>query len=49
MRDSDPAAFSVVVDLWTAEEGRSDLTLELELVDRFEGAYDVMIQNLHVL
>lgn len=49
VRDSDPAAFSVVVDLWTAEEGRSDLTLELELVDRFEGAYDVMIQNLHVL
>lgn len=47
--DSNPPAFSVVVDLWTREEGRSDLTLELELVDRFNGAYDISIQNLHVL
>ena len=49
VRNSEPPTFSVVIDLWTAEEGRSDLTLELELVDRFDGAYEVSIQNLHVL
>ena len=44
VRDADPSTFSVVIDLWTREEGRSDLTLELELVDRFNGAYDMSIQ-----
>ncbi len=41
--------FHVVVDLWTAEEGRSDLSLELELVDRYEGAFETRILDLHVL
>lgn len=46
---SDPPTYSVVVDLWTREEGHSDLTLELQLVDRYGGAYDVSIMDLHVL
>ena len=41
--------FHVVVDLWTAEEGRSDLTLELELTDRYGGALETRILDLHVL
>ena len=49
VQDAEPPTFELVVDLWTHEEGRSDLTLELTLVDRFDGAYDVSIQNLHVL
>ena len=49
VQDTEPPTFELVVDLWTREEGRSDLTLELELVDRFNGAYEVSIQSLHVL
>ena len=45
---SDPAAFMVDVDLWTEQEGRSDLTLSLELVDRYSGAYDISVLDLHV-
>ena len=45
---SDPAAFMVDVDLWTEQEGRSDLTLSLELVDRYAGAYEVSVLDLHV-
>ena len=42
-------AWSVYIDLWTAEEGRSDLTLELTLRDSANDLYDVEIDNLHVL
>jgi hypothetical protein len=38
----------VDVDLWTAEEGRSDLTLSL-LVERTGEGVRVEIENLHVL
>lgn len=44
-----PEAWSVYVDLWTAEEGRSDLTLELTLRDSAQGTYSVEVDNLHVL
>lgn len=44
-----PEAWSVYVDLWTAEEGRSDLTLELTIRDSAEDTYNVEIDNLHVL
>lgn len=40
---------SVVVDLWTEEEGRSDLTLELLLEDRYGGAFEIQIVDLRVL
>jgi len=43
-----PARFSVRVDLWTVEEGRSDLSLELTLIDQDE-ALGVEIDDLHVL
>ena len=42
-------AWSVNVPLWTAEEGRSDLTLELTVRAGPAGAYDVEIDDLHVL
>ena len=44
-----PRAWSVLVDLWTVEEGRSDLTLELVLTDTGGELYDIEIHNLHVL
>jgi hypothetical protein len=44
-----PQAWSVYVALWTLEEGRSDLTLELTLRDSDDDIYRVEVDNLHVL
>jgi hypothetical protein len=49
IRDREYPTFHVVIDLWTLEEGRSDLSLELELIDRYGGAYEIRILDLHVL
>lgn len=46
---ADRPTFSVDVDLWTREEGRSDLTLQLELIDTGRSTYAVTIEGLHVL
>lgn len=46
---SSPRAWSVRVDLWTAEEGRSDLSLECTLIDRQDDLLKVEVDNLHVL
>lgn len=46
---SSAPAHHVVVPLWTCEEGRSDLTLELVLTDAGDGSYDVEVAGLHVL
>ena len=40
--------WSVRFDLWTAEEGRSDLTLEMT-VKRAGSGYSVDVDDLHVL
>lgn len=44
-----PEAWSVYVDLWTAEEGYSDLTLELTLRESGQDTYSIEVDNLHVL
>jgi len=44
-----PRQWSVRFDLWTAEEGRSDLTLELTLTENNKELYGVEIDNIHVL
>jgi len=44
-----PRAWWRLVDLWTVEEGRSDLTLEILLTETGGEPYDIEIQNLHVL
>lgn len=49
LEGSAPVRWSVYVDLWTLEEGRSDLSLELTLTDSARGTYDVQIDNIHVL
>lgn len=41
--------WSVVVPLFTQEEGLSDLSLELSLIEAGPGKYDVEIDDLHVL
>lgn len=49
IRHSDPVRWSANIDLWTVEEGRSDLTLELTLIDSPNDLYSVEIDDLHVL
>jgi hypothetical protein len=39
----------VAVALYTAEEGRSDLGLELRLTEVAGGLWTVQIDNIHVL
>lgn len=43
-----PGGFAVDVGMWTAEEGRSDLTLQLTVIER-AGAIAIAIDDLHVL
>ena len=45
---SNPPRWSVVVPLWSEEEGRSDLSLELTVEDSPGSAYSVEIDDLHV-
>lgn len=44
-----PRRWDVRIDLWSLEEGRSDLTLELTLEDSNEPMCKVEIDNIHVL
>ncbi|HKG95318.1 MAG TPA: hypothetical protein VKA84_25590 [Gemmatimonadaceae bacterium] len=46
---AEPPEWSVAVPLWTAEEGRSDLTLELTVRAAPGGAYAIELDNVHVL
>jgi hypothetical protein len=46
--DDCPGEFAVDLPLWTAEEGRSDLTLQLTVIDGDSGPA-VAIDDLHVL
>lgn len=43
-----PKKWSVRVDLWTAEEGRSDLSLECTMIDQPGDFLCVEVDNLHV-
>ena len=47
--DSIPPRWSVVVPLWTEQEGRSDLSLEITVEDADGPDYAVEIEDLHVL
>ncbi len=44
-----PTAWSLRFDLWTAEEGQSDLSLELTVISNDEDLLKVEIDNIHVL
>jgi hypothetical protein len=44
-----PRRWDVRLNIWTAEEGRSDLTLEMTLIDSDKEIYDIEIDNIHVL
>ena len=44
-----PRKLAVALDLWTEEEGQSDLSLELTLTDNGDSGFRVEIDDLHVL
>jgi hypothetical protein len=48
-RDVADGSKHVVVDMWTRQEGRSDLSLELELRETAPGAWEARLLDLHVL
>jgi len=44
-----PGEWAVVVDLWTREEGRSDLSMEATVTELPDGGVSVVVNNIHVL
>jgi hypothetical protein len=44
-----PPAFHVVVPLWTAEEGCSDLSVELQLTEIDEGLHETTLLDIRTL
>lgn len=47
--NSIPKRWSVRFDLWTKEEGRSDLSLEMTLIDSDKEFMDIELDDIHVL
>ncbi|ODC02560.1 hypothetical protein BFW38_02365 [Terasakiispira papahanaumokuakeensis] len=46
---SQPRSWSIRYDLWTEEEGRSDLSLEATFIENDQEIMGVEIDNIHVL
>ena len=49
IKGATPRAWSVRFDFWTKEEGLSDLSLELTLINGEEELLNVEIDNIHVV
>jgi hypothetical protein len=49
VKNASPQRWSADVDLWTEEEGRSDLTLELTVIDGPGSSFSIELDDLHVL
>lgn len=49
IKDAIHPQWSVRVPLWTQEEGRSDLSVELTIVRSSKGQYGVELDDIHVL
>ena len=48
IRNAQPPQWSVTMPLWTREEGRSDLSIELTLIGD-EGGCTIELDDIHVL
>jgi hypothetical protein len=48
VRDTQPRRWSVAMPLWTREEGRSDLSLELTII-RGKESFEIELDDIHVL
>jgi hypothetical protein len=49
VRDGSTLPASIAFDMFTAQEGRSDLTLEVHLVGSVDGALTLRFGSLHVM
>jgi hypothetical protein len=49
VKDASPRAWSIRADAYTSEEGRSDLSLEMTLIEHTAGQLTVEFDDLHVL
>ena len=47
--NADKPTWSVRFDLWTKEEGRSDLSVECTVSERGDGELELEVDNIHVL
>jgi hypothetical protein len=47
--NADHPTWSIRFNLWTEEEGRSDLSVECTVIDRENGRLDIEIDDIHVL
>ena len=47
--DSSPKQWSVDIPLWTQEEGRSDLTMQVTMIESENEMMNVEIDDIHVL
>jgi hypothetical protein len=48
IKEAQPKRWSVAIPLWTKEEGRSDLTVEMTIVER-EDTFLIELDDIHVL
>jgi hypothetical protein len=48
VKNARPRQWSIATPLWTQEEGRSDLTVELTLIER-QNSFVIELDDLHVL
>ena len=48
VKNAQPRRWSIIMPLWTREEGRSDLTMELTVIETINGI-SVELDNIHVL
>ena len=48
VKNTNPKRWSVQIPLWTQEEGRSDLTLEMTVIDQKKD-FSIELDNIHVL
>ena len=48
VKDSQPKRWSIAMPLWTQKEGRSDLTLEMTVIEKQNG-FTIELDDLHVL
>jgi hypothetical protein len=48
VKDAIPKRWSIAMPLWTQEEGRSDLTLEITAIKQQNG-FEVELDDIHVL
>ena len=49
VRGASPKSWSVNLPLWTKEEGRSDLVVQMHFIDSSTEIYSVELDDIHVL